>query len=671
MVPPIGEMSWVASDSAIHGGKMEHRIIAVAACLSLIVGCVDAQETENSEPTIRHFTHKSIAGVSMGGGAAAQIALSQPERWDFIGIMGAPLIDLQGFSRTIRRGWMGGFCSLEYLENMHAQGGDLNTEEAFCGLFTERAMPELIAERTVVPSDWLSEESTPMWEFTSDYNNWWRGPNGGRGASYGRSSLINSVKDILKAYGSPLYEPNPEVSWAAPGVTQEWLALSSQERCANPIVHQGFYNAEYNPQGVHPVITYCDGEKDDDAFSEEAVLARLTPETPRTNSQELFLAVDINRNGMRDFGEPVIHNSAERYDDFGLDGIPSDLEPGYDAEVNPDPVGDDYDPFSNPMGTEGNYWFDEGEPYLDNGLDGVPETGDRGEDSGSFDRAPGWEHATKFDPHALLAGLSPEQLERLTIYMDAGIRDFLNTAIHSNRFFGQLQAMVGRDKAKSFQDFSSLANGDAAFDHFEPNYEKLPQYSYVRYGNVNATQFEIDQGDGNHVGTIDQVVDRAIGTFAIAQNTWPHIDHEVVSNPIGDTRYYGTETYESHTLGSTQEYSYILPPGYLDPENTDKRYPVLFFLHGQGQHHRDQLAYSIFTQSAMVESSKIGVAKWGKFIIIYPNGRCPSGVCSSGNFWTNFSDGQQSLKFYDDFYELVDLVDERYRTMGPQDIVLD
>ena len=366
----------------------------------------------------------------------------------------------------------------------------------------------------------------------------------------------------------------------------------------------------------------------------------------------------------------MIHNSAERYDDFGTDGLPSDLEAGYDPVVNPDPAGDDYDPFTNPSGTEGNYWYDEGESFMDHGLDGVPGTGDRGEDSGAFERAPGWAHATQFDPHALLESATVEQLERLTIYMDAGIRDFLNTAIHSNRFFGELQNKVGVENVATFQDFSSLAVGDEDFEHFEPDHEALKQYSYVRYGDVNATEYEIAQGDGNHVGTYDQVVDRAVSAFAVAQSVWPHADHEVVANPIGDTRYYGSDTYESQTLGTTQEYSYILPPGYLDPENAEKRYPVLFFLHGQGQHHADQLAYSIFTQSAMVESSKAHVAKWGKFILIYPNGRCPRGVCSSGNFWTNFVSGEQSQKFYDDFYELVDLVDTRFRTLEPQDVVV-
>ena len=643
-------------------------IMCVVSC-GLLVGCTSDEPVTQVEPEVRYVTHRSIAGVSMGGGAAAQIGLSQPDRWDFVGILGAPLVDLQGFARMIRRGWMGGFCSLEYLEELHRAGGNLDSEEAFCGLHTERALPELRPERTVVPMEWLENEAPPMWEFVSDYHHWWRGLDGGRGASYGRHSLIRSVEDILKAYGSPLYEPNPDIVWAAPGVTQEWLDMSHAERCAQPIVNEGFHNAEYNPEGKYPVITFCDGHENDSETSPEAVWARITPTTERNRSQGLFLAVDINRNGRRDYGEPVIHNSAERYDDFGSDGIPNELETGYDALINTDPAGDDYDPFKNPSGTEGNYWFDAGETYLDYGIDGVPDTGDFGEGSGEFERAPGWDHAEKFDPHALLDSVSDEDLERLTIYMDAGIRDFLNTAIQSNRFFGQLQNRVGESNAQSYQDFSAIAVGDT-FDYLEPNYEGITQYSYVRYGDVDASDYEIAQGDGNHVGTYDQAVARVVGAFAIAQNVWPHADKVLESSPLGDERYFGSESYESKTLGATQEYSFILPPGYFEPENAEKEYPVLFFLHGQGQHHTDQLAFSIFTQSAMVESARSQVAKWGKFIIISPNGRCPRDVCGTGHFWTNFASGEPDQRFYDDFYELVDLVDSRYRTLPPQEVVV-
>ena len=45
---------------------------------------------------------------------------------------------------------------------------------------------------------------------------------------------------------------------------------------------------------------------------------------------------DINENGRQDYGEPVIHNSSERYDDFGSDGIPSDQKK--DTTLSPIPT---------------------------------------------------------------------------------------------------------------------------------------------------------------------------------------------------------------------------------------------------------------------------------------------------------------------------------------------
>jgi hypothetical protein len=47
------------------------------------------------------------------------------------------------------------------------------------------------------------------------------------------------------------------------------------------------------------------------------------------------------------------------------------MEPGYNAQTNPDPAGDDYDRAFNPGGTEGNFNYDAGEPYDDVGVDGM------------------------------------------------------------------------------------------------------------------------------------------------------------------------------------------------------------------------------------------------------------------------------------------------------------
>ena len=63
------------------GKKMNRRLIGLALALSVMGGCSETQGIAEDVPKVRHFTNKAIAGVSMGGGAAAQLALSQPERW--------------------------------------------------------------------------------------------------------------------------------------------------------------------------------------------------------------------------------------------------------------------------------------------------------------------------------------------------------------------------------------------------------------------------------------------------------------------------------------------------------------------------------------------------------------------------------------------------------------
>ena len=89
----------------------------------------------------------------------------------------------------------------------------------------------------------------------------------------------------------------------------------------------------------------------------------------------------------------------ERWQDIGKDGCHDEYEDGmggcttidlspYNAESNIDPNGDNYniDPNGDdyPNGLEGNNILDEGELWLDYGLDGIPETHDEYEGDGKF-----------------------------------------------------------------------------------------------------------------------------------------------------------------------------------------------------------------------------------------------------------------------------------------------
>jgi hypothetical protein len=649
-------------------------ILLLALAVPSLAGCSDEPEPEKV-PT-RHYTWRAISGVSMGGGAAAMLGFKHPEKFDFVGIMGGPLVDLAGFERMIERGWLGGFCTLEHLEQLMAAGDDLDNVDAFCGVYSNQPSPNLLGSSPVAPLSAYPEGAQPIYEAVGDYNNWWRGPEGGRGGSFNRDKLMDTFHDIIKGLGNSFYPRNIELPWAAPGITAAWWAQSESERCANPLVFEGFYNAEYNPRGDYPVITFCDGREVDEEGTFEAKLGRILPETPRRKPVGILLAVDLNRNGRRDYAEPVIINGHERYSDVGSDGLANEDEPGFDALSNPDPNGDDFHMFDSPGGLEGNWQHDDGEPFDDFGVDGVSDTGDLGEDNGSFDEVPGRRHTRTNDPGELLENLSDEQLSRLTIYMDAGIRDFLNTVITSNRLWARLETRLGRDATQEFHDFSELAHEGASFNPTVIASNKLKQYSYMRYGSLDPTPELVAAGDGNHVGTVPQVLSRIQLIMAVAQGFWPRADLNYRPSPVGHEGYIGQATYQSTTLGIEQSYSYVLPPGYHDPDYAGETYPVLYFMHGQGMDHEGTAAMGILFQIAMSESQIQGKSDWTKFILIFPNGACPEATpekaapCHSGNFWVDFVSGDRETNYQSDFLELMDVVDREYRTRPAEDIPL-
>ena len=258
-----------------------------------------------------------------------------------------------------------------------------------------------------------------------------------------RQRLMNSFHDIIKGMGNAFNPPNEELPWAAPGITKAWWSQSAEERCANPLVFDGVYNAEYNPRD-YPVITYCDGRHDDPDGTPEAELGRDSARHPGHAAGRYFAGGGPQSNGRRDYAEPIVVNGYERYSDTGPDGLANADEPGYDPVTNPDPNGDDFDMFNNPSRPGRQLGMDDGEPFDDYGLDGVEGTGDFGEGNDAYDESPGRRNTRKNDPGSMIESISDEQLERLTIYMDAGVRDFLNTAITSNRLWARLQALGQR-----------------------------------------------------------------------------------------------------------------------------------------------------------------------------------------------------------------------------------
>lgn len=550
-------------------------------------------EARAGEPIERRYTFRAIAGISMGGGAAAFLGPTYAELFDFVVPMGGPL-DWRYLMHYVLGSVTAGFCT----------AADAEGPGGFCA------------------TDYVP---TPF-EHTATYPNLYYSNN----ADFDRSGYLDLFHDISYAYGNPISH-NPDSPYAAAGLPLDELRRSPGARCAaecrgdncppaEPFtIATGYFDDEFNPDGELPVIAYCDGEDGAPNGVFDDTVAHRMP-------VDMMLAVDVNGNGRRDADEPIIRSSHEPWRDVGCDGIPSTEEAGYDPELNPDPAGDDYDWYRNPTGLEGN-WAREGaadcggngaEPFDDVGLDGVPGTPqypegfDTGEGNGEFDMAPGYRRVLEKTGGRIYRALSAEQRHRLQFWIDAGRRDFFNFAEASNHLVGQIQSTG--ENVRIYDTFSPLIRNNTG--SFFPAadaadlFQDRGRHIYVRYGNKVPTS----DADGEHVGDARQVLNRFFTMFDWLHNRWPDGDYEGIDPPYSSES--AIEYFESERFGKTYHYAVALPPGYAEPENAERRYPVLFFLHGYGQAPEDLPITGAILANAMA------AGYWQKSIVVFPEGFC-------------------------------------------------
>ncbi|MDF2698392.1 MAG: hypothetical protein K0S65_6776, partial [Labilithrix sp.] len=116
-----------------------------------------------------------------------------------------------------------------------------------------------------------------------------------------------------------------------------------------------------------------------------------------------------------------------------------------------------------------------------------------------------------------------------------------------------------------------------------------------------------------------------------------------------------------------------LPPGYAQKDNVARnvRYPVLYVLHGYGQDPRDLEAVAIFTNNFMNGTNRSYATRLPKFIIVYVDGRCREHdgrpECIRGTFYMD-SAREGGAKMDAWFTEVVQYIDQNYRTLPPSDV---
>jgi hypothetical protein len=607
------------------------------------------------EPEMQMFGWRAIVGISMGGNAAMSIGLRHADKFDIIADLGGEpgpsmIYSLQMVSDFL----FGGFCTAEDEAAGRGNIGQLCPNQ--------------------------STKKADQFEIEADYEHMITQVGDGVGLTLKRSLYMKASRDLARALSNPaLY--NPTNPYAPPGVDASFFQVDAATRCANPIKLDDFYDREFNPAGANTVITFCDGG--DGPTLGNAV---FDPSLPQTNPAELLLAVDLNNNGKRDSGEPVITNAYEPYLDVGPDGLASKDEPGYDAVTNPDPNRDDFHALRNPLGTEKNGNHEDGEPFSDFGLDGVASTCqagstppqgvggcyDFGEGNGTWDLSPNVKRWYESDIMVRLAALSDERRDHMAMWFDAGIRDFLNASVSANA--GVSQAMAKYNLPFGVYDgFSILDGGESelAYDFEDVNWSEIAKNGYLRYGNPDATPDQIMQGDGRHVGTATQIIYRARTAFAWINRHWPDGD-------LDDT-YDGGQilkdlTFTSPTTGRVNPYGVFLPPGYNKPENANKRYPVVYFLHGYGQEPKDLVDLSSVFALNMIANNAIET-RFQKYLIVYVDGRCRPNVdgtpvdptgdqCEGGTFYLDAPLGGLA-RMETNMLDLMDYIDQTYRTKTP------
>ncbi len=673
-------------------------------------------------------TYRILGGVSMGGIGAAALAFSRPERFDGVTALGGP-IDAAFFQHMLDDSLMAGFCPLSELQAIAAQD------------------PTRLNDPAVVNA--CAKVGTPTkWEHPNDFNHWHVTNNGG---TFDRDSYIKMMSDLALAFGNFFYE-NPASPYAPPGVSPALARKPPADFCTNPVRVKNVFNAEFNPTGTYDAITFCDGEQtlytctatgetvnfcSDPAnvvtplpasqwaaFASTFCLTRggvtvvTKNDSPlvwlaragdvdacreRTRPVPGLLAVDINGNGRRDYGEPVINNGRERYDDVGVDGCADALEDGRGGcttTANPaavDPNQDDYDVDARPLGTEGNWRWDQGEPFRDLGLDGVAGTSDFGEGNGVFDVSSGRRRLVAHDGRTAFKSLDEAQRKRFNVLVDGGIRDIFNLGLMAKHLFGGVKALR-ETPTGSYRDFLEIPGMvDRRSGNFLPwnnRWPSVPRDLLLLFGHETPTDEDLQVGEGDHVGTPSQAVNRFAVAFNWAASTWPNLERP--ATPLGGStasERQKVEWFQSTALGAKWEYGVALPPGYDEPVNADKRYPVMFLMHGYGMDPTGFMGTALITDTYTTDTD----VKFRPMIFVFPNGRCcyvndatggrdcrsadDTGrdfdriagwerECNSGTFYVNRSGytAGDGTRYGDAFFELMDHIDAKYRTVPAAEV---
>jgi hypothetical protein len=255
---------------------------------------------------------------------------------------------------------------------------------------------------------------------------------------------------------------------------------------------------------------------------------------------DYLLAVDLNRNGVRDEGEPIIVQMHEPFQDLNGDGC-----------------------------------WEPGEPFDDVGLDGVAGTGDYGEGNGEFDYHPLVANWLANDPISLArtANLNLEPGYEQSYYLDALTEDPFDDLAQMSTMADVLSNRL--QSAAQGTDFC-IANQLGRFDAFLSN---VPVLEDILWFDDKDVYFQLP-GDQTEIWSDDEKALR-IARWSQALNfisdRMPNglIDNVEAESPA----VWQVQSFFSETVQRDVEFGVGLPAGYFDGGSSWKSYPVIYVFH--------------------------------------------------------------------------------------------
>lgn len=127
--------------------------------------------------------------------------------------------------------------------------------------------------------------------------------------------------------------------------------------------------------------------------------------------------------------------------------------------------------------------------------------------------------------------------------------------------------------------------------------------------------------------------------------------------------------YESPSIGSLRRMTVYTPAGYADKANRNRRYPVMYLLHGGGG---DENSWSDLGRAAQIIDNLIASGEAEEMIVVMPNGNVDDaaapGEWSLGLYQPTFfgnipRDFHSKVSMAESFLDIVGYIDSHYRTI--------